>query len=142
WRSARSSSYSLPWNRPKIWSIQKLSARGSTVNLPDSGAAPGGAVVEGSRIMKTGSSITTILFTDLVSSTELIRRHGDEGAQRIFEGHHAILSDLLSQGGGEELQWLGDGLMAAFSSTADAVRCAVAMQSSTLQSVSGERLAI
>jgi len=92
--------------------------------------------------MKTGSSITTILFTDLVSSTEIIRRRGDEGAQRIFEGHHAILSDLLSQGGGEELQWLGDGLMAAFSSTADAVRCAVAMQSSTLQSVSGERLAI
>jgi class 3 adenylate cyclase/tetratricopeptide (TPR) repeat protein len=92
--------------------------------------------------MKTGSSITTILFTDLVSSTELIRRLGDDGAQRIFERHHAILSDLLSEGGGEELQWLGDGLMAAFSSTAEAVRCAVAMQSSTLQSVSGERLAI
>ncbi len=34
------------------------------------------------------AAITTLLFTDLVNSTELIQKVGDEQAQRIFEAHH------------------------------------------------------
>jgi class 3 adenylate cyclase len=48
-------------------------------------------------------SISTILFTDLVDSTALMQRLGDERAQRVFEGHHRMLADALAASGGEEL---------------------------------------
>jgi class 3 adenylate cyclase len=87
-------------------------------------------------------SISTILFTDVVDSTVLLQRLGDERAQRVFEHHHRMLADTLAASGGEELQWLGDGQMAAFASPADAVRCAVAMQQGAGRSIDGERLRI
>lgn len=86
------------------------------------------------------TSITTILFTDLVNSTEVIQRLGDERAQQAFATHHARLGELVSGHGGRELQWLGDGLMAAFPSTGDAVRCSVAMQRAARQPIAGERV--
>jgi class 3 adenylate cyclase len=85
--------------------------------------------------------ITTILFTDLVESTTLMQRVGDGRAQKRIEAHHQLLSDAVSVHGGSALQWLGDGLMVAFASTADAVRCAIAMQQAAAQQP-GERLAI
>ena len=62
--------------------------------------------------------VTTILFTDLVDSTTLMQRVGDECAQKVFETHHQYLAGVASAGGGSELQRLGKGLMAAFASTA------------------------
>ena len=70
----------------------------------------------------------TILFTDLVGSTELLSRSGDEDAQRIFRAHHSLLAEVAAAHKGEEVKWLGDGLMVAFPSAAEAVRAAVAMQ--------------
>ena len=87
------------------------------------------------------AAITTILFTDLVDSTALMQRVGDERAQRLFETHHQLLSDAVSGHGGSELQWLGDGLMVAFASAADAVRCAISMQQAAAQQPGG-RLSI
>src|SRR5262249_34709933 len=87
-------------------------------------------------------SISTILFTDVVDSTVLMQRLGDERAQRVFEGHHRMLVDTLAASGGEELKWLGDGQMAAFASPADAVRCAVTMQQAAVRQIDGERLRI
>jgi len=89
-----------------------------------------------------GSGLITILFTDLVGSTELLARAGDEEAQRIFRAHHDLLAETAAAHGGEEVKWLGDGLMVAFPSAADAVRCAVAMQQASRQPVHGEQLAI
>ena len=43
---------------------------------------------------------------------------------------------------GHEVKWLGDGLMAAFSSAADAVRCAIAMQQSGRRPLAGARLGL
>src|SRR5262245_45711933 len=88
------------------------------------------------------SSIATILFTDVVDSTALMQRLGDERAGSVFERHHRMLRDAPAAGGGEELQWLGDGQMAAFASPADAVRCAVAMQQGTARPIDGERLRV
>ncbi len=89
-----------------------------------------------------GSGLVTILFTDLVGSTELLARAGDEEAQRIFRAHHDLLAETAAAHHGEEVKWLGDGLMVAFSSAADAVRAAVAMQQASRRPVHGERLAI
>jgi class 3 adenylate cyclase/tetratricopeptide (TPR) repeat protein len=89
-----------------------------------------------------GSGLVTILFTDLVGSTELLARAGDEEAQRIFRAHHDLLAETATAHGGEEVKWLGDGLMVAFPSAADAVRAAVAMQQASRRPVHGEQLAI
>jgi class 3 adenylate cyclase/tetratricopeptide (TPR) repeat protein len=89
-----------------------------------------------------GSGLVTILFTDLVGSTELLSRAGDEAAQRIFHTHRRLLSDAVAAHGGHEVKWLGDGLMVGFPSAADAVGCAVAMQQASRRPVHGERLAI
>jgi class 3 adenylate cyclase/tetratricopeptide (TPR) repeat protein len=89
------------------------------------------------------TALATILFTDLVTSTELLQRAGDESAQQIFKAHHRLLSDAVAASGGREVKWLGDGLMVAFASAADAVRCAIAMQQSSRRPVaSGARLEI
>jgi class 3 adenylate cyclase/tetratricopeptide (TPR) repeat protein len=92
--------------------------------------------------MAEGSGLVTILFTDLVGSTELLSRAGDEEAQRIFRAHHDLISEVASTHGGEEVKWLGDGLMVAFPSALDALRAAVAMQQASRRPVAGERLAI
>src|SRR2546423_7216876 len=83
-----------------------------------------------------------MLFTDLVGSTELLSRAGDEDAQRIFRAHHALLAETATGHGGEEVKWLGDGLMVAFASVTDALSSAIAMQQAARRPVAGERLAI
>jgi class 3 adenylate cyclase/tetratricopeptide (TPR) repeat protein len=88
------------------------------------------------------STLTTILFTDLVNSTELMQRAGDEDAQRIFKAHYQMLRDAVSANGGSEVKSLGDGLMVAFASAADAVRCAIMVQQASRRGVRGERLAV
>src|SRR3989442_4424811 len=92
--------------------------------------------------MERAPAVITILFTDLVGSTELLSRAGDEEAQRIFRAHHDLLADTAAAHGGEEVKWLGDGLMVAFPSAADAVACAIAMQQASRRPVAGERLGI
>jgi len=89
-----------------------------------------------------GSALTTILFTDLVNSTQLMQRAGDEDAQRIFKAHYQLLRDAVSANGGSEVKSLGDGLMVAFTSAADAVRCAIMVQQASRRRVSGERVAV
>jgi class 3 adenylate cyclase/tetratricopeptide (TPR) repeat protein len=88
------------------------------------------------------SELVTILFTDLVGSTELLSRAGDEEAQRIFRAHHNLLAEAAAAHGGEEVKWLGDGLMVAFASAAGALRAAIAMQHACRRPVHGEQLAI
>jgi tetratricopeptide (TPR) repeat protein len=88
------------------------------------------------------ASTVTLLFTDLVNSTALLQRAGDEQAQRVFQAHHKLLKEAVAANGGHAVKWLGDGLMVAFPSAADAVRCAVAMQQAARRPVVGERLAI
>jgi class 3 adenylate cyclase/tetratricopeptide (TPR) repeat protein len=87
-------------------------------------------------------AVVTILFTDLVNSTDLLARAGDDEAQRIFRAHHDLLAETATAHQGEEVKWLGDGLMVAFPSAADAVQCGVAMQQASRRPVQGERIGI
>jgi class 3 adenylate cyclase/tetratricopeptide (TPR) repeat protein len=70
----------------------------------------------------------TLLFTDLVRSTELADRLGEAEADELRRMHFRLLRQAVAHGGGWEVKNLGDGLMVAFDSPAAAVRCAVAMQ--------------
>jgi class 3 adenylate cyclase/tetratricopeptide (TPR) repeat protein len=74
------------------------------------------------------SSTVTLLFTDLVGSTQLHERLGDEAADVLRRRHFQLLSDAVAGAGGREVKRTGDGVMAVFPSAVDAVSCAVAIQ--------------
>jgi class 3 adenylate cyclase len=74
------------------------------------------------------SGLLTILFTDVVGSTELTQRLGDAGAQEVLRAHNAIIRDRLREHGGTELKTMGDGFMASFPSATRALECAIAIQ--------------
>ena len=85
------------------------------------------------------SETITLLFTDVVGSTEHLQRAGDEASEQLFRNHHRQMTEAIEASGGRELQWLGDGLLAAFQSGADAVRCAISMQQTACAPVAGAR---
>jgi class 3 adenylate cyclase len=70
----------------------------------------------------------TLLFTDLVDSTGVLQRLGEEGAEQFRRTHFRLLREAVAAHGGEEVKSLGDGLMVAFGSALAATRCAIAMQ--------------
>ena len=70
----------------------------------------------------------TILFTDVVGSTELSQRLSPEAADEVRREHFSILRQAIAEAGGTEVKNLGDGLMVVFASASAALACAVAMQ--------------
>jgi class 3 adenylate cyclase len=70
----------------------------------------------------------TVLFTDLVGSTEILARLGDEAGDRVLRDHFEILREAARAHGGREVKNLGDGLMLVFPSARRAVACAASMQ--------------
>jgi class 3 adenylate cyclase/tetratricopeptide (TPR) repeat protein len=70
----------------------------------------------------------TILYTDMVGSTELSQRLSAEAADEVRRGHFSILRQAIAECGGTEVKGLGDGLMVVFSSASAALSCGVAMQ--------------
>jgi tetratricopeptide (TPR) repeat protein len=72
----------------------------------------------------------TVLFTDLVASTELMARLGEAAYDRFRRDHFAALRTAVEHHGGNEVKNTGDGLMAVFPSASDAVLAGIAMQRS------------
>jgi class 3 adenylate cyclase/pimeloyl-ACP methyl ester carboxylesterase len=68
--------------------------------------------------------LTTVLFTDIVRSTELARDLGDREWRRLLERHHALVRRELARFRGEERDTAGDGFFATFDGPARAIRCA------------------
>jgi class 3 adenylate cyclase len=79
----------------------------------------------------SATTTVTLLFTDLVGSTELMGRLGEDASHRLRREHFAILRAAASEHGGREVKSLGDGLMLVFASALQAVRGAVLMQRRT-----------
>jgi DNA-binding NarL/FixJ family response regulator/class 3 adenylate cyclase len=76
-------------------------------------------------------SFVTIMFTDVVGSTTLYDRYGDEEADTRRARHFAVLREVAAAHDGHEVKSTGDGLMITFASAVAAVRCAVALQRAT-----------
>ncbi len=70
----------------------------------------------------------TILFTDIVGSTELISAHGEDGAHDMRRRHFELLGAAIAAHRGHEVKRLGDGVMAVFADPAAATACAAEMQ--------------
>jgi len=69
-------------------------------------------------------TLATVLFTDLVGSTDRAARLGDSAWRRLLEDHNALVRDCLERFRGREVKTLGDGFVATFDGPTRAVRCA------------------
>ena len=74
------------------------------------------------------SRTVTVLFTDVVGSSSLLNRLGEEAAHELRRRHFALLRDAVSHHTGHEVKSLGDGLMVEFASALSAAECAITMQ--------------
>jgi len=77
-----------------------------------------------------GRSTATVLFTDLVASTERWSRLGEDAAGEVRHTHERLLAEAVALHQGRVVKGLGDGIMATFTGAADAVDAAVAIQRS------------
>lgn len=68
----------------------------------------------------------TVLFTDVVGSTELAAQLGDHRWRQLVARHHAAIRRELRRHRGSEVDTAGDGFFATFENPTDAVRCAAA----------------
>lgn len=76
----------------------------------------------------SGRFLTTVLFVDIVGSTELASRIGDAAWQRLLGRYYAAVRNRLKRLGGRQIDTAGDGLFAAFDAPADAITCALSIR--------------
>jgi class 3 adenylate cyclase/DNA-binding CsgD family transcriptional regulator len=71
--------------------------------------------------------ITTVLFTDIVGSTQRAAELGDRRWSEVLAQHDRLVERELARHRGRLVSSMGDGMLARFDSPARAVRCAVAL---------------
>jgi class 3 adenylate cyclase len=71
--------------------------------------------------------LATVLFTDIVGSTEKAATLGDHRWRDLLDHHHAAIRRSLSRFRGREIKTIGDGVLATFDGPARGVRCACAI---------------
>jgi DNA-binding NarL/FixJ family response regulator len=84
------------------------------------------------RAFPTGSSaeriLATVMFSDIVSSTERASEIGDRRWRELLDRHDELVRAELGAHGGREIKTTGDGFLALFDAPARAIRCAVAIR--------------
>ena len=78
------------------------------------------------HVPESSRLLATILFTDIVGSTERAADLGDEKWRELLETHNSVLRQEISRFRGREVATAGDGFLAMFDGPARAVRCALA----------------
>jgi class 3 adenylate cyclase/pimeloyl-ACP methyl ester carboxylesterase len=71
--------------------------------------------------------LSTVLFTDIVGSSERAASLGDRAWRQLLEKHHALVRNQLVRFRGREMDAAGDGFFASFDGPARAIRCASAI---------------
>jgi class 3 adenylate cyclase len=72
-------------------------------------------------------ALATILFTDIVGSTERAAALGDRAWRDLLAHHHRVIREQLARCGGVEIDTAGDGFFAAFERAGAALECAGAI---------------
>jgi len=73
-------------------------------------------------------TLATVLFTDIVRSTERASRIGDRQWSVLLDKHDRVARELVDRSGGRLVKSTGDGLLATFDSPGAAIRCATALR--------------
>jgi class 3 adenylate cyclase len=71
--------------------------------------------------------LATVLFTDLVGSTERARELGDRAWAELLERHHDVIRSELARFGCEEIDTAGDGFLALGEGPTSTIRCALSI---------------
>ena len=78
------------------------------------------------EVVAVSRRVQTLLFTDIVGSTDRLRELGDAAWARLLARYHHVVRAALAVHGGREVDTAGDGVLARFETPASAVRAAVA----------------
>jgi class 3 adenylate cyclase len=81
-------------------------------------AAVEAPVARGDRVL------ATVLFTDIVGSTERAATPGDRAWRQLLDRHHAVVRRRITQFRGDEIDTAGDGFFASFDGPGRAIECA------------------
>jgi class 3 adenylate cyclase len=84
-------------------------------------------VGEGKTDVEADRVLATVLFTDIVGSSEKAASLGDRAWRELLERHHAVVRRQLARFRGVEIDTAGDGFFASFDGPARAIRCACAI---------------
>ena len=71
--------------------------------------------------------LTTVLFTDIIASTERASELGDRRWRELLAEHYRLVRELLERFRGREVTTTGDGFLARFDGPARAIRCGLAL---------------
>jgi class 3 adenylate cyclase len=72
-------------------------------------------------------ALASILFTDIVGSTERASALGDREWRNLLESHDAVARTIVEQHRGRLVKMTGDGMLATFDGPGRAIRCAMAL---------------
>jgi class 3 adenylate cyclase len=75
--------------------------------------------------------LATVLFTDIVGSTDRVASLGDKRWRALLDAHDRIVRDQIRRFRGKEINTTGDGFVVSFDGPARAIRCAQAIISAT-----------
>ncbi|HZD80552.1 MAG TPA: response regulator [Actinomycetota bacterium] len=109
-------------------------ARGDALLSPGVTKRVIGALAErGSDPMRTAAPdpdriLATVMFSDIVSSTERAAQIGDRRWRDLLDRHDALVRRSLARHAGREVKTTGDGFLAVFDAPARAIRCALAIR--------------
>ncbi len=79
-------------------------------------------------VHETDRLLATVMFTDVVGSTEHAARTGDRRWRELLGTHDAVLRKELERFRGREIKTIGDGFLATFDGPGRALRCATAIR--------------
>jgi pimeloyl-ACP methyl ester carboxylesterase len=82
------------------------------------------------RPIETECILATVLFTDIVDSTQRAAELGDRQWRDLLERHHSLVRGELNRFRGQEVDTAGDGFFATFDGPARGIRCACAIRDS------------
>ena len=110
-----------PWDTPDVLPELLRGAPASASKTSLSGPEPADRI------------LVTVLFTDIVGSTERLTEMGDAAWRDLLGTHNEIVRSHLARAGGREIDNSGDGFLASFEIPARAVQCAVAIRDDVQQ---------
>ena len=85
-------------------------------------------VTGGVAVRDDNRVLATVMFTDVVGSTEQLAQHGDRRWQQLLDNHDAVVRHEIERFRGREIHTTGDGFVATFDGPGRAIRCAGAVR--------------